>query len=168
MPSPTEDDMRRIAETIDSLDLKNNIRDRDSFDRSYDEYLEESDELLVNENVRDKTFKILMSKHPKRIKDERIFKEAKGKSLEMDRRTTAKTIVKTKEEYIRRGASKVDLKGYDTRKERIRPVKKRERPIIGRVKGKIVYTEKVMVKVKGKDQVRYRDRLGRFASIKRE
>ena len=157
-PSPDDEDISRIAETIDSLDLKKEIRDRDTFDSEYEAYLEDSPELLKNVDVRNKVFESLRQKHPSRITDESIFRKAKGKSLEQDRRQTAQVVVTDKKEYQRLGARRVDLEGYDTKR-----VKK---DIVGRSKGKIVYTSRETVMVKGKPMIRHRDRLGRFASIK--
>lgn len=36
--------------------------------------------------------------------------------LKQDRKITAKTVVNTRKEYIKKGANKVDLKGFDTKK----------------------------------------------------
>ena len=66
-PSPTDEDIERIAETIDSLDFNDQINDRESFDKFYDDYLEESDELRDNKKVKTKVFDTLKNFHPDRI-----------------------------------------------------------------------------------------------------
>lgn len=55
------------------------------------------------------------------------------------------------------------------RRKKIRKALKERRLIFSaRIKGKIVKVDKGFVIIKGKKQVRYRDRLGRFASVKRK
>ena len=100
--------------------------------------------------------------------DSKVFNEAKGKDLERDRRKTARIVVKDRGEFNRLGARRVDLEGFDTR--RITVTQRAREPRIldipSRVKGKVVFSEKTSVVVKGKTLVRYRDSKGRFASAK--
>ena len=157
-------DIERIAETIDNLDIFNEIQDKDSFDLAYDDYLGDST-LTKKEDFRENVFKKLKNKHPQRIVDERIFTKAGGKFLRQDKRQTAKTIVTTKTEYIKKGSRKVDLKGYDTKAKKKKV--KRKLNIVGKVKEKIVYSSKEYIFVRGVSRIRYRDRLGRFVSVRR-
>jgi len=161
MPSPTADDIERIAETLINTDDFNQIQDRDSFDSAYDEYLGLNDNLVKNKSVRESTFKEVQRLKPT-VDSERIFTKAKGTSLKQDRKRDAETIVTTKQEYKQKGASKVDLKGYDTKP---RKRKADEFNIIGRIKNKIVYVKAVRVTVRGKRFDRFRDEKGRFARV---
>ena len=163
--SPTPEELERIAEAIDSLDTFNNIQDRDSFDSAVDDYFEGDESMIKNTKVRNEVFDDLREMHPRRITDESLFKKAKGKSLKQDRRRTAKRTVTSKQEYIKRGARRTDLKGYDTKTKQ---KKKRSLDIAGKVRGKVVFSSKEFVVVKGKKLVRHRDKLGRFVSIKRK
>jgi len=158
MPSPTEDDINRIAETIDNLDQKNEIIDPDSFDAEFNDYFDENPEIRDNNSVRVKVFERLRKMHPDRIGKEKIFTKAGGKDLKRDRQSDAKVITSDRKRYRQLGASRSDLEGYDT--------KRKELNIVGVVKGKTVFTEQTTVKIGGKTVIRHRDRLGRFASVK--
>lgn len=107
----TQDDSNRLAENLNIFDPT--IRDRDSFDRAYVQYLSGTD-ALTNKQLQEDTFNSLASR--KGIRKERLFKKAGGKSLGRDRQQTARTIVKTRQEYIKQGAPNVDLEGFDTKR----------------------------------------------------
>lgn len=87
--------------------------------------------------------------------NESLFKRAGGTDLRRDRQRTAKTVVKTEQEFIRKGAKRVDLQGLDTKRT------------LGRSRGKtvlVVRRDKVIVK--GKKVTRFRDKKGRFVKVK--
>lgn len=159
-----DDDLDRLAENlfISEGDL---ISDRDSFELALNNYLVEEG---LSKNSKDKLFEIYVNDHPD-VSKERLFKKAKGKDLERDRQQTARTVVKTKEEFVKKGASKVDFAGFDVKESKIRKQKVEARKgfeIASKVKDKVVFSKKVFVVVQGKRQVRHRDKLGRFTSIK--
>ena len=161
--SPTGEDIQRIAETLINNDSFGNIQDFDSFEQAYEEYMLEGgqDEMAKRKDIKEKVFNDVMQIRPS-VERDRIFSKAGGKDLKKDRKTNAKTIVTDRREYEERGASKVDLKGYDTK-----PKTRRERfRFIGKSKGKTVFAEKVFINFKGKRMRRYRDKKGRFASVK--
>ena len=109
--TPT-DDVERLAERIWQFS-GGRIIDRESFDYAFDKYLEDEDlNRSQDSKLRNGCFDALRQKRMF-IKKGSVFKKAKGKSYSRDIATTAKTIVTTEKEYIKKGASKVDLKGYD-------------------------------------------------------
>jgi len=63
--------------------------------------------------------------------------------------------------------SKKELKGEERERVKMALKPKRDYNIIAREKGRVVYTYKELIKVRGKDAVRYRDRYGRFAGLKK-
>jgi len=95
-------------------------------------------------------------------KDKDLFRSAGGKNLERDRMTTAKIVTKDVSEYKRVGANKIDLDGFDTKNEKVL-----KRYLRGKIKNKSVEIYKTSVIVKGKDVVRYRDKKGRFAKLRK-
>lgn len=159
---PTEDDKSRIAEAILNLDRFEKIKDNDSFDDAYDDYFEDNDYWLKTKYLR----KDIMG----RVFKQRTFEEAGGKDLKQDKLKTAKKVVGTKEEFIKKGAQRVDLSGLDTFRGRKIKVKrlKRDFRLVGKIRGKIVKIRKTSVIVRNKRQLRYRDKIGRFASIRRK
>ena len=86
-----------------------------------------------------------------------------GHDISRDRKQTSERVVKTKDEYLLRGASKVDLKGYDTKQKK----KSKRKPKVhfnklGSSKGKKIYGRAIKVKLRGKVFTRYIDSKGRF------
>lgn len=149
-----EDEERRLAERV-WMEAKEVIKDRGTYLKFMDEeFLENGIETEKQREFINRAFDIIAEDHPKVIK-ENVFEQAGGKDLTRDQKKTSKTIVITKEEYIRRGAQRVDLKGYDTEQ------------VLARIKRKIVYAKPEMITIKGKKVQRYRDSKGRFASIKK-
>lgn len=142
----------RLAERLNSQ-FGNEIQDRDSFDNSFNRLLslEENELSSGQRTLREQTFVQLRNKVPG-IDSRRLFQEAGGKDLKRDRLKTAKKVVKSKKVFISRGASRVDLKGFDT---------------LTVTKGRVMFAKRIFVTVRGKQQVRFRDRKGRFTSVKR-
>ncbi len=160
-----DEDLDRLAENLFASE-GDFISDRDSFDLSLKRYLGEEDNL--SDDSKDKLFTKFRRVKPS-VSTKRIFKKAKGKDLARDRLKTAKTVVKTKEEFIKRGARRVDFAGFDIKESEIRKQKIAARKgfdVVAKVKTKIVFTKRETVVVKGKSFVRHRDKLGRFASVK--
>ena len=145
------------------------IVDRDTFDVYYNSYMSLSDKEMNSKQKKFRTgcFELYADTHDKVLR-QRIFKKAGGKDLVRDKRRTAKTIVTTRQEYYEHGASKVDLKGYDTKvkKHEKKMNQKKTMKIPSYSKRKFVRSEKTYVKVKGKKQVRYRNSKGTFSSVK--
>ena len=145
------------------------IQDRDSFDMIYDGYMNiDSDNITPKQaKLRNRIFKEFVDIHPD-VSTERLFKKAKGKDLRRDRLKTARKVVTTRKKYIKGGASKLDLKGYDTARQRVTKgiIQRRTFTVPARVRGKIVFALRTSVVVRGKSVVRHRDALGRFASAK--
>ena len=162
------DEIERINERLES-ESRMQIRDRDSYDLAFSDLLKTPEKELSpkQKKLRDMAFGEYKKSHPDVSKD-RLFKEARGKDLKRDRRQTAKGIVTTIKDYKKKGASKVDLKGYDTARQKIKKdiLRRRTFTIPARIKGRIVYSIKTSVVVMGKRHVRFRDSKGRFASGK--
>lgn len=163
-----EEDIDRINERLRSF-AGMQIQDRDSFDLSFNSLFDKTDSTLSpqQKTLRNNAFDRFADANPN-VSRERIFKKAKGKDLRRDRRTTAKTVVTTRREFEKAGATKVDLKGFDTRRQKItkRIAERRIFTIPAKVKNKIVFTERTFVTVKGKKMLRFRDSKGRFGSVK--
>lgn len=97
-----------------------------------------------------------------KLTDEALYKLAGGKltSLARDRQKTA-NVQPSKIKYVDTGATRADLEGLDTRKER-------EFKVLGRVKRRIVFARRETVLRNGKAQVKYRSKRGQFVSIKKK
>ena len=93
----------------------------------------------------------------KKDADEEYYKKAGGKDLKGDRGKTAKVVVTDEKVYRKKGVTKVDLKGFDTKRRLEIPAKK---------KGKIVYAERTFIQIRGKHYMRFRDRKGHFVSVR--
>lgn len=85
-----------------------------------------------------------------------LFERAGGKTLKFDKQKKARNIVFTEQEYIKKGAQKVDLYNFDT------PNKK---AIYGYIKNQIVKVKKTQVTIYGHKISKYRDKKGRFAKL---
>lgn len=147
MPSKrttSQDDAERLAENV--FNFNPTIRDRQSFEIAYDEYLKESPDARFNTKLREMTFRELVRSNP-RVRNENLHKKAGGKNLKQDKKKNAKTIVNTRKEYIEKGASNVDLKNYDT---------------IAKRKNAIVFSRKDTITRRGKKVNILRDKNGRF------
>ena len=164
--SPTPDDIDRINETLDTREGFK-IQDRDSYDLAFDDYMGIMKPDADQRDFRNNAFADYSQKHPD-VSTERIFRKAKGRDLRRDRLKTAKRVVKTRKEYIKFTAPEVDLRGFDTARQRVTKAQiiQREFTIPARSKGRIVFARKTFVVVKGKRVVRFRNAKGQFSSIK--
>ena len=157
-----ETDFDRLAERI-NRDYGRFIQDKETFDTSFNDYLEDVDtdsRIFLSSNM-NHVFSIYATRF--RVDKGSTFKKAKGKSFKRDIRQTAKTVVTTKQEYIKRGAKNVDLKGYDTKRARIKAPSASAYRFRGRKKGKIVFARALNTKL----GLRYIDRRGQYVSIKK-
>lgn len=165
--SPRPDEINRINETLfNRAGFK--IQDRDSYDLAFNNYLNIDEKTIkgTERKLRDNAFEDFIKEHPE-VSSERLFtKKAGGKDLRRDRLKTAKRVVKTRKEFIQKGASKVDLKGFDTARQRVSKdiILRRTFTVPARVKGRVVFAVKTSVVVKGKKLTRFRDARGRFVS----
>ncbi len=162
------DEIDRINERL-FRESKFQIQDRDSYDLAFNDLLSTTERSLssTQKKLRNDGFTDYVSQHPD-VSNERLFSKAKGRDLRRDRLKTAKRVVKTRKEFIKKGAKRVDLEGFDTARQKISKeiIRRRKFTVAGRIKGKVVFIQKTSVKVKGKKQVRFRDGKGRFASSK--
>lgn len=145
MVTPPPEDVDRVAETL-WTESRGKIVDRDTFDQAYDDYMGGFQSGRHKSVFKPAVFDKVRQNHDK-VSPKRLFTGAKGKNLKQDQRQTAKTVVTSREEYKKRGASKVRV--YN---------------LTGRIKGKVVRVRATTIVVRGKSLVRYRDRKGRFAS----
>lgn len=146
-----EEDPTRLAENL-WLNYGNEIIDKRSYQMAMTKYLgtiQPTQKKLI-----EKTFTELRNKH-KNVYEGDIYKEAGGTDAGFpgDKAKTAKTIVKTRQQFKKMRARKVDLANYD---------------MPGKVGKKVVYAAKTVYTYKGKQRIVYRDRKGRFASIRIE
>ena len=163
--SPTDKDFERIAETIINTDDYGKIQDKDSFDIEYDDYFEHNGEFFERDRFRDKVYDKV--KEQLRTYEGSVFTDAGGKDLKRDRQQTAKRIVNTRKQYIKEGASKVDLKGYDTQ---IDPQPKKPKRVVDKsqynkpvkYKGKVIYGRETTHLLYGKTITRVRNAKGQF------
>lgn len=171
--SPTPEELERIAEELFNR-AEFQIQDRDSFDLAFQDYMGFSDADVKVDSDKKKfqedAFKLYVSEHPE-VSTERLFTKAGGKGvrgLRIDRRTTAKRVVKTRKRFIREGATEVDLQAFDTVRQRLTKDIRERRifTIPATRKGKVIFARKTAVIVMGKSQVRFRDSFGRFVSSK--
>ena len=145
-------DAERIAEVL-FTSARGRIVDVDTFEEYWGEYMGKTtskQERLFKPEV----FRKMKDAHPK-ISGERLFTSADGKDLRRDKKETAQEVTTDKEEYKRKGASRVDLEGYDT---------KEKYDTYGVVKKQVVRVRKDSYNYKGQTRTVYRDSRGRFAS----
>jgi len=143
------DEFDRFAETL-MREFPGDYDDEDEYNEYFDKWFEQND---LDPTPRQDT--VMRKQTWEFVKDKRLFRRAGGKNLKQDRMKDAKVIVNSKKEYIRRGAKRSDLKGYDT--------KRRDFDVTAEVKGRVVFAYKDSVVVKGKTQPRLRARNGQFA-----
>ena len=149
------DDQNRFVE---NLRMSTNIKivDKGTFMLASEQYIGESQDVTPrNKSFLDGAFAIYRRKF-KGVDKRDLHKEARGKSLSRDKRFTAKTVVTSKEEYIKRGAARVDLDNYDTAKKIFN--------FIGIQKKRTVKARLILTK-RGR---RYIDKRGRYVSVKRK
>ncbi|MAH51520.1 hypothetical protein CMI37_37235 [Candidatus Pacearchaeota archaeon] len=162
------DEIDRINERL-FRESKLKIQDRDSYDLAFNDILSISDATITSgqKRLRDDAFSAYRGEHPE-VSAERLFTEAKGRDLRRDRLKTAKKVVKTRKGFIKEKATEVDLKGFDTARQRVTKeiLRRRTFTVPARAKGRIVFAMKTSVVVKGKSVVRHRDSKGRFVSAK--
>lgn len=145
-PSLDDDEVDRRVQPL-LQEFGDGIKDRDSFDYAFLRFLDQVEYESGNQKVfADKVWERVRKR--KGLEDQKLFTKAGGKNLKKDRQIAAKTVVTTPAEYIRRGARRVDLAGYDT-------------VGIDR-KGRIVKARRVQIIIRGKRYIRYRDQKGRF------
>lgn len=161
------DEIDRINDRLFN-ESKFQIQDRDSYDLAYSDLLSTDEDELTGKQLtlRNQGFNDYVSAHPE-VSEERLFKKAKGKDLRRDRLKTAKKVVTTRKEYIEGRASRLDLKGYDTARQRVtKDIKiKRTFTIKSFVKRNVVFSKRTSVVVRGKRVARWRTPSGKFASI---
>ena len=161
--SPDAEDIERINETLEQREGFK-IKDRDSYDLAFDDYLSDT---AFKESVRDDAFDEYVESHHD-VSKERLFTKAKGRDLRRDRLKTAKKVVTTRKAYIKGGARHLDLRGFDTKRQRItkEQVIRRTFTIPARSRGRVVFAMRTSVVVRGRSVARHRDSKGRFVSIK--
>ena len=155
-----DEDIDRLAENLDIAE-GGTITDRDSFDLALNRYLVNSG---LSTSSKDKVFDAYVRDNPSVSKD-RLFKKAGGKDLKRDRKQTAKTVVKDRKEFIKRGSKRVDFAGLDTKESELRRVKRptKEFNVSAFVKGKQVFSKRIKNK---RGIIQFKDQKGRFASVK--
>lgn len=163
---PYELDLARINELLEQREGYK-IQDADSYELAYNDYMGIVKTDKSQRIMRDNAFTAYVNKHPE-VSKEHLFKKAKGRDLSRDRLRTAKKVVTTRRAYIKGGARHLDLKGYDTARQRITKQQRIERTftVPARIRQKVVYAMRTSVVVKGHRVLRHRDSRGRFASIK--
>ncbi len=162
------DEIDRINERI-FRESKFKVQDRDSYDLAFNDLLSLDDKAITSNQraLRTNSFQDFIREHPE-VSTERLFtKVGKGKDLRRDRLRTAKKVVETREEFKGK-ASDVDLRGFDTARQKVKKAVLRRRTftVPAQVKGRVVFAMRTSVTVKGKSQVRHRDSRGRFSSVK--
>lgn len=166
--SPTPEEIDRVNETLKRR-AGFQIQDRDSYDLAFNDYLNINEPTIKSfeRTFRKKAFDDFLVLNPQ-ISRERLFTRARGKDLKRDRLKTAKKVVTTRKEFEKAGASKVDLKGFDTARQRVTKdiLERRTFTVPARIKGRVVFARKTSVSVRGKSVVRHRDSRGRFVSAK--
>ena len=131
--------------------------DKDTYDMHFKEFIGDVSP-RQERYLKPAVFQQLKKQHSG-ISNSRLFTKAGGKDLNRDRKTTAKEVTTSKTEYVKKGAARVDLKGYDTKQKT-----KYNYPAIRQ--GKVIYARKTFVSINGKKHARYRDNKGRFVSRK--
>lgn len=166
--SPTPEEINRINETLKRR-TRFQIQDRDSYDLAFNDYLNINEPQIegFQTKLRNNAFDEFLVANPQ-VSRERLFTRARGKDLKRDRLRTAKKVVTTRKEFEKAGASEVDLKGFDTARQRVTKdiLERRTFTVPARVKSRVVFAMRTSVVVRGKRQVRFRSASGQFVSSK--
>ena len=158
--SPPDEDIDRINETI-FRNYGGGIKDEETYIKAYNDYLGINMNETLSE-IKDRAFSSYQDRHPQ-VQSGSIFKKAGGKDLERDRKITNKVIVTDTKDYIKRGATRVDLQDYDTKNALMSKPNKKDFGRLGKVKGVTVYCcESKIFEGKKKERIILRDRRGRF------
>ena len=152
------DEIDRINERLER-ESQVQIQDRDSYDLAFNDLIstDEDDLSLDQKRMRTNGFGDYRDSHPD-VSAERLFSKAKGKDLRRDRLKTAKRVVTTRKDYIKERASKVDLKGYDTARQRIsKGIRiRRTFTVPSRIRGKVVFAVRTSVRIpKRRNRIRF-------------
>lgn len=150
------DDVDRFNENLD-MNREGEIVDKGSFFHEAQNYINKTMDVtpfMANEFL-ERAFINYRAVHPDVMKVD-IFKRAGGKNLKMDRQKDAKIIVENEKTYVKLGSQKADFEGLDTKTRRF-----------GRIKGKPVRIKTGFIVRRKKKVLIFRDRRGRFASVKR-
>lgn len=147
-------DFERLAERIGTV-YGDAISDRETFNYYYGKYLKGEDNGIFLQKNRNKVFDFYAENFG--IQKDSLFKKAGGKSFERDKAQTAGTVVDSQKDYARKGASRVDLRGYDT-------ISTKRFPYFGKVRGRIVKARQIEIVFFKKKVVRYIDERGRYVS----
>ena len=162
------DEIERINERL-FRESKLKIQDRDSYDLAFNDLMSLDDRTISakQKTLRNDAFQDFLREHPE-VSGERLFTKAKGRDLRRDRLKTSKRVVKTRKEFIKETAPEVDLKGFDTARQRVTKeiLRRRTFAVPARIKGRVVFAMRTSVVVKGKRQVRHRNAKGQFSSVK--
>ncbi len=172
--SPDFNDMDRFTENL-HLQTDVNIIDRSSYILAATNYISKTRTVTssIKNGIIDKSFPVYATKFPSTDR-RNLHKKAKGKDLRQDRLKTSENVVTDKKDF--KDARKQDLSGLDTKKG-VKITKKRatvlrQRKFLFRFKGrsgsKVVKARKVFVRSRGKDRIRFRDKNGRFVSVKKQ
>ena len=163
------------AEEIDRINerlfrqSKFQIQDRDSYELAFNDLLSLTEPTISGKQkqLRNSGFSDFLKEHPD-VSRERLFTRARGKDLRRDRLKTAKRVVTTRKEFVKEGAKDVDLRGFDTARQKVTKdiIARRTFTVPARVKGRVVFSMRTSVVVKGKRQVRHRNSKGQFSSVK--
>jgi len=115
------------------------LTNKDTFKKTWQAYFRGNEKMQASVRTQDTAYATV------------LLRRGGGKSLNRDRQTEAREKVHTPQEYIRRGSKNVDLPGVDT------PFS------YAAVRGKKkIIARRTTVTVRGKPQVRFRDKKGRF------
>lgn len=141
-PQDYTDDLNRIAETLRNTDAEHQIKDKNSFNEAWLDYFEGNTEGLGGDmELRDRCFKIYATEYEDRL----LTTSFEG----LPRRQV--------------GVFRREIREFPQRPEK----PKKEFNVPTKEKGRVVYARRETVKVRGKEQVRFRDRFGRFAKVKK-
>lgn len=155
--TPTEKDYERIAQNV-GYNMKA-PHDYSSFTEAYDKYFNTPQGTgMQTTKQKTRTWQAYQ-------KLKNLFKQAGGKDLKRDTKYAHKTVVATKESYLKKGAKKSDKIGVDITK--YSQPQKKVFSMVGTKKGKVVYGRKTFAIIKGKQQIRIIDRKGQYVSLKR-
>jgi len=166
--STSQDEFERMAENLYTT-YGDVITDRATFETAYETYFSPNDAVVNDTALRERVFGIMVknkgiSREKKMDDMKALYQVGDGKNFDYDKKRIAKTVYpntrKGRIKYVKKGASKSDLDGFDMLKK---PKKKtRTYSSLGKVKGKSVYAYESTFKRKGKVIMRLRDDKGRF------
>lgn len=103
LPSPTDEDVNRVAEALNNLDIENKINDLNSYNESFDDYFEGEQEILTNKGFKAKVFNELQEFKPQlkevQFREVEPVKAKPRRELKFPKKVKGRTVFTSKSSF---------------------------------------------------------------------